>query len=213
MRRYQEPVAVRTVPQSATVPGLAQAPGQFIWNKRLWRVLDIQRHWVEAGAWWRSARAVVRNGDNTGPGAVPGDPRQPQTRWVRVRWLVEAANSAGSHSGVFALCCTGSDCAAGGVRLMSGTILVDLQRVDALLVRRADTGAVQRHRCPACNPRDGVGGAAGPRGPAAAGSVPTTDEPEPAVVAVGRPGRAVVPSGRPVPAVRGQSSRQRPASR
>ncbi len=110
MRRYQEPVAVRTVPQSATVPGLAQAPGQFIWNKRLWRVLDIQRHWVEAGAWWRSARAVVRNGDNTGPGAVPGDPRPAADPLGESScWLVEAASGANGHTGVFELCCTGSD--------------------------------------------------------------------------------------------------------
>lgn len=116
MRRYQEPVAVRTVPQSAAAPGLSQVPGQFIWNKRLWRVLGIQRHWVEAGAWWRNSGAVAGRGEAPGLSAGPGDPCGASQGVVVADplgesscWLVEAASGANGHTGVFELCCTGSD--------------------------------------------------------------------------------------------------------
>lgn len=47
MRRYDEPIAVRTG-ELGGVP----APVQFLWRERLWRVLDVERRWRETADWW-----------------------------------------------------------------------------------------------------------------------------------------------------------------
>jgi hypothetical protein len=74
MRRYSESIPVRTVDAGSPVSGsstlgsltlgsltpgslipgdqLPDTPDQFIWNRHLWRVLVVQKHWVEAGQWW-----------------------------------------------------------------------------------------------------------------------------------------------------------------
>ena len=47
MRRYDDPVEVRR--------GLVdevEAPEQFVWRDRLWRVCAVVSHWVETGPWW-----------------------------------------------------------------------------------------------------------------------------------------------------------------
>jgi hypothetical protein len=53
MRRYDDPVEVRKgmVPASG---GPMEAPEQFLWQGRLWRVRDVVAHWVETGAWWQT---------------------------------------------------------------------------------------------------------------------------------------------------------------
>ncbi len=55
------------------------SPAQFIWRKRLWRVLRVQRCWSQAEAWWD---------------------RQPVERRV---WLVEAACNVDQQPGVYTL--------------------------------------------------------------------------------------------------------------
>lgn len=56
MRRYDDPVDVRRQ---------GEAPEQFLWHGRLWKVRDVLAHWVETGAWWQShgARAVIGSDD------------------------------------------------------------------------------------------------------------------------------------------------------
>ncbi|MBE7323245.1 hypothetical protein IEQ44_01085 [Nocardioides sp. Y6] len=60
MRRYDDPVEVlrAPVPDGAGAP---EAPAQFLWQGRLWKVRSVVAHWVETAPWWRSpsVRAVV----------------------------------------------------------------------------------------------------------------------------------------------------------
>lgn len=62
MRRYGQAIEVRTHDK---------APSQFIWRSRLWRVLAVQRRWVEALEWWHT-------------------PEVPDLPDERVVWRVEA---------------------------------------------------------------------------------------------------------------------------
>ncbi|WP_040161736.1 DUF6504 family protein [Nigerium massiliense] len=57
MRRYDEPIAVRSeqagvgeaeVPEGAE----AAAPAGFVWRNRLWRVLGVETRWRETADWW-----------------------------------------------------------------------------------------------------------------------------------------------------------------
>lgn len=75
MRRYDEPVEVRTGPVPVLglgpVQGASQesveGPAQFLWRGRLWKVRAVVAHWVETGAWWQSGRArAVRGTDVVG---------------------------------------------------------------------------------------------------------------------------------------------------
>ena len=56
MRRYDDPVEVRR----GWVTGV-EAPEQFLWRGRLWKVRAVVAHWVETTPWWQSsgARAVI----------------------------------------------------------------------------------------------------------------------------------------------------------
>jgi hypothetical protein len=64
MRRYDDPVEVRK-----GMVGSLEAPEQFLWRGKLWKVRDVLAHWVETGPWWQSSgvRAVVGSDD------VPAD--------------------------------------------------------------------------------------------------------------------------------------------
>jgi len=71
MRRYDDPVEVRTgpVPVQATehagtgaTGGSVEGPAQFLWRGRLWKVRAVVAHWVETGAWWQSGRARAGRG-------------------------------------------------------------------------------------------------------------------------------------------------------
>lgn len=68
MRRYDDPVEVRR--------GLVQeveAPEQFVWRDRLWRVCAVVSHWVETGPWWeqRGVTALLGADDGDEPAADP----------------------------------------------------------------------------------------------------------------------------------------------
>jgi len=84
MRRYDDPVEVRTgpVPVQGTETvghaeqGCVEGPAQFLWRGRLWKVRAVVAHWVETGAWWQSGRArAVRGTDVVATGAAVGAPR------------------------------------------------------------------------------------------------------------------------------------------
>ncbi len=47
MRRYDEPIAVR----SGEVAG-EPAPVEFLWRRKLWRVLGVETRWRETADWW-----------------------------------------------------------------------------------------------------------------------------------------------------------------
>ena len=47
MRRYDEPIEVRL----REVDG-AVGPEQFLWRRRLWRVLSVETRWKETADWW-----------------------------------------------------------------------------------------------------------------------------------------------------------------
>ena len=47
MRRYDDPVQV-----VRGRVGEVEAPAQFVWRERLWRVCAVVAQWVETGPWW-----------------------------------------------------------------------------------------------------------------------------------------------------------------
>lgn len=47
MRRYDEPIEVR----SGEVAGEV-GPVEFLWKRRLWRVLEVESTWRETADWW-----------------------------------------------------------------------------------------------------------------------------------------------------------------
>ncbi|TWD83469.1 hypothetical protein FB561_4632 [Kribbella amoyensis] len=55
MWEFDEVVEVR----SGVVNGV-EAPAQFLWRGRLWRVCSVQSYWVETAAWWE--RGVIGSG-------------------------------------------------------------------------------------------------------------------------------------------------------
>ena len=58
-RRYDDPVDVRR---------RDDAPAEFLWRGRLYVVREVLTHWLEGGAWWRSAACA----SPPSPGAVGG---------------------------------------------------------------------------------------------------------------------------------------------
>ncbi len=57
MWEFDEAVEVR----SGVVDGV-EAPEQFLWRGRLWRVCSVQAHWTETAAWWE--RGIIGTGLN-----------------------------------------------------------------------------------------------------------------------------------------------------
>jgi hypothetical protein len=113
MRRYDDPVDVRKGMVQATGGARLEGPEQFVWRGRLWRVCDVVGHWVETGAWWRSAEAVAVGGAVGGAEETPvvGGSGQtavaaPDLLAEREVWRVEAARgrtATGAGRGVFDL--------------------------------------------------------------------------------------------------------------
>jgi len=69
MRRYDDPVDVRKGMVTGAGGARLEAPEQFVWRGRLWKVCDVVGHWVETGPWWRTAEA-----DPAEAGAAAGGP-------------------------------------------------------------------------------------------------------------------------------------------
>lgn len=101
MRRYDDPVEVRR----GQVSGV-EAPEQFLWRGRLWKVRSVLAHWVETGAWWQSAPARAALGEEpAGAGLAVGDaPAVGDLLAERELWRVEAGAGAPTTAGVFELC-------------------------------------------------------------------------------------------------------------
>ncbi len=103
-------------------------PAQFLWRGRLYVVRAVLAHWIEVGAWWRSAARVLDDrtgmlslpgapGDgragsggagtsggtgSTGDGGLPGGLPDPVERQV---WRVEASAGRSATLGVYDLAC------------------------------------------------------------------------------------------------------------
>ena len=109
MRRYDDPVEVRKgVVGDSINGGEIEAPEQFLWHGRLWKVRDVLAHWVETGPWWQSSgvRAVIGS-DEAGPSDVAG-PGRIDLLGERELWRVEAGVGPAS-SGIFDLSFDWSD--------------------------------------------------------------------------------------------------------
>lgn len=109
MRRYDDLVDVRKGMVQAAGGARLEGPEQFVWRGRLWRVCDVVGHWVETGAWWRSAEAVAVGGAEETPvvgGAGQTAVAAPDLLAEREVWRVEAARgrtATGTGRGVFDL--------------------------------------------------------------------------------------------------------------
>ena len=77
MRQYDDPVETRM----GQVSGM-EAPEQFLWRGRLWKVRAVLAHWVETGPWWQSggARAVIGSDEPGRRGLDPHGRRRPVRR-------------------------------------------------------------------------------------------------------------------------------------
>jgi len=111
MRRYDDPVEVRR----GWVTGV-EAPEQFLWRGRLWKVRAVVAHWVETTPWWQSsgARAVIGSEDSPVASEVSGASGSTGATVAsrdllveRELWRVEAgrgpASGGGDGGGVFDL--------------------------------------------------------------------------------------------------------------
>jgi Domain of unknown function (DUF6504) len=112
MRRYDDPVEVRTGRVAGTGDHLVEGPEQFVWKGRLWKVHTVVAQWVETGPWWQSSgvHAVLGADDGAldGAGSTDPDPRaEVRTDLAAERevWRVEAdrGRTAGLGRGVFDL--------------------------------------------------------------------------------------------------------------
>jgi hypothetical protein len=89
-RRYDESVDVRRRDEE---------PAEFLWRGRLYVIRGVLAHWVETGAWWRSAAT-----DGSAALVLDGGAE-------REVWRVEASAGRVHGSGVYDL---SFDWAAGG---------------------------------------------------------------------------------------------------
>lgn len=113
MRRYDDPIEVRKGTLAGTDLGASEAPEQFLWHGRLWKVRDVLAHWVETGEWWQSAGARAALGTD-GPGADERTLADLGADLLAERevWRVEAGTGPareGGRGGVFELSFTWSD--------------------------------------------------------------------------------------------------------
>lgn len=108
MRRYDDPVEVRK-----GMVGAMEAPEQFLWRGRLWKVRDVLAHWVETGPWWQSSgvRAVVGTDEPEALEEAVGLASEllgADLLGEREMWRVEAGSGM-TPGGVFDLSFTWSD--------------------------------------------------------------------------------------------------------
>lgn len=119
MRIRNEPISVR-LPAEQLSGAVGAAPVRFVWRRRLWRVLAVQRTWIEAGAWWDDPRVRRARGQDastrwSGELGGPSPPREPPASpegdllGDRQVWRVEASSGASGEVGVYELACRGSD--------------------------------------------------------------------------------------------------------
>ena len=87
MRRYDEPIAVRAEPL-ATPAGEEVGPAQFVWRRRVWKVLEVENRWFETGDWWTRPAGASGERDLLAEAEV---------------WRVVAASGRSSLPGVYEL--------------------------------------------------------------------------------------------------------------
>jgi hypothetical protein len=87
-----------------------EVPEQFLWRNRLYQVREVLGHWVESGAWWRSATssALIEGDDDAARAhrpeglalvpipasplvSIPASPRGAQRAWGEPAPDVKAA--------------------------------------------------------------------------------------------------------------------------
>ncbi|MFC6694446.1 DUF6504 family protein [Nocardioides daphniae] len=115
MRRYDDPVEVRRgqVAGQGSEQSL-EAPEQFLWHGRVWKVRSVVARWVETGPWWQSSRARSVIGAEVGeadhlPHQRDWDELEGDLLAEREFWRVEAGRPVarepqeGPTSGVFDL--------------------------------------------------------------------------------------------------------------
>jgi hypothetical protein len=90
MRRYDEPIEVRSE---------AMGPAQFVWRRRLWRVLEVENRWLETADWWTK----------------PGDDLLAESEV----WRVVASSGRSSLPGVYELACGSTESGEQSWRLRS----------------------------------------------------------------------------------------------
>ncbi|WP_205474653.1 DUF6504 family protein [Nocardioides sp. SYSU D00038] len=94
MRKYDDPVEVRR----GWVAGV-EAPEQFLWRGRLWKVRAVLAHWVETGPWWESSGARDVIGSAEPPAATRVEQQGPVSLGELVSerelWRVEAGRGPG----------------------------------------------------------------------------------------------------------------------
>ncbi|WP_323791829.1 DUF6504 family protein [Nocardioides sp.] len=96
MRRYDDSVEVRRGRVDGAVHD--DAPAQFLWRGRLWKVRIVLARWVETGAWWSSREVGAALGTDS-----ECDPRSAtDLLGEREVWRVEAGPRA-DELGVFEL--------------------------------------------------------------------------------------------------------------
>ncbi len=115
MRRYSDPVQVRSEPMSGLEPSgssepsgsvateVVRSPQAFIWQGRLYVVRQVLDHWRERRSWWRDALDPV-------PGQPTGIAVASREQHV---WRVEASRGLAHGTGVFDLTSDGVEGAEG----------------------------------------------------------------------------------------------------
>jgi len=90
-RRYAEPADVRR---------RDDAPIEFVWRGRLYRVRAVLATWLEAGGWWRLADPGGGSGEGVGTdgGPILIDDGE------REVWRVEAAAGRSAATGIYDVC-------------------------------------------------------------------------------------------------------------
>lgn len=103
MRRYDDPVEVRR--------DGSEAPEQFLWRGRLWKVRAVVARWVETGAWWQSTEvSAVLGTDGATTTTTTTMPAPPVDLLAeRELWRVEAGRGGLESDGVFDLSFDWSD--------------------------------------------------------------------------------------------------------
>ena len=112
MRRYDETIDVRSGRIGEGVRDLddellaayPEGPAQFVWRRRLWRVLGVQARWVESDAWWNGPAARAARGDDADDADPEGD-----VLCEHEIWRVEAANGRDGSRGIYELAHAWSD--------------------------------------------------------------------------------------------------------
>ncbi len=97
MRRYDEAIEVRQ-----GLVGDDEGPAQFLWRRRLWKVIELQTRWVETADWWNSGQVRAARGDSTVKDLPDGDDSDDLLGEQEI-WRVVAADGRLGTSGVYEL--------------------------------------------------------------------------------------------------------------